>query len=113
MDGQDWTPLKISNANAKVKTGRTVTPAHVASEVSHARKIADSEVPMKLKMLTPESRQVLIQMRVGMKKNQTELNQLCNFPPNTIREMEAGRLTPTIQQLNTLNRVLKTGLKLG
>jgi len=43
--------------------------------------------------------------------NQVQLNQQCGFPVNTIREIEAGRLTPNTQQLNTLNRVLKTGLK--
>ena len=44
--------------------------------------------------------------------DQVDLNVQCQFPVNTIREIEAGRLVPTIQQLNPLNRVLKTGLKL-
>ena len=67
---------------------------------------------MKPKQLTPESRQEIVNKRAAMKKSQVELNQLCNFPVNTIREIEAGRIPPTIGQLNTLNRVLKTGLKL-
>jgi ribosome-binding protein aMBF1 (putative translation factor) len=113
MDCQDWTPTTITSTKATASAKTVISAARkVAPEVAHARKIENAEVPMKPKQLTPESRQEIVNKRAAMKKSQVELNQLCNFPVNTIREIEAGRIPPTIGQLNTLNRVLKTGLKL-
>jgi ribosome-binding protein aMBF1 (putative translation factor) len=116
MDCQDWTPTTITStkaATAAKTVAGTARAARIAPEVAHARKIEHAEVPMKPKQLTPESRQEIVSKRAAMKKSQVELNQLCNFPVNTIREIEAGRLPPSIGQLNTLNRVLKTGLKMA
>jgi ribosome-binding protein aMBF1 (putative translation factor) len=55
----------------------------------------------------------MMQLRAAMKKTQVELNQLCSFPVNTIRDIEAGRLTPNPGQLIRLNAVLKTKLTLA
>jgi ribosome-binding protein aMBF1 (putative translation factor) len=113
MDCQDWTPTTITSSKATAtKAAAASTARKVAPEVAHARKVEQADVPVKPKQLAPESRQEIVNKRAAMKKSQVELNQLCNFPVNTIREIEAGRLTPTIGQLNTLNRVLKTGLKM-
>ena len=117
MSTQDWTPVTI---HGKPTTSYPVPSAvnaaihHKGSpEVAHARKLADSDDAIKLKKLLPQSRQEIVNRRALEKWSQQDLNQRCNFPVNTIREIEAGRLQPTIQQLNTLNRVLKTGLKMG
>jgi ribosome-binding protein aMBF1 (putative translation factor) len=112
MDCQDWTPTTITTSKANTAAKTTTTSNRIAPEVAHARKIANAEVPTKPKQLSPESRQEIVNKRAAMKKSQVELNQLCNFPVNTIREIEACRLPPSIGQLNTLNRVLKTGLKM-
>jgi ribosome-binding protein aMBF1 (putative translation factor) len=112
MSDQDWEPVVIrSSGAAKSAAAKKMAGNKVAPEVAHARKVLESEIA-KPKQLAPESRQEIVTKRAEMKKTQVELNQLCNFPVNTIREIEAGRLCPTIGQLNTLNRVLKTGLKL-
>ena len=108
MSVQDWEPIRIHSAGAAARSHQT--GPKVAPEVAHARKLADADVA-KPKQLAPESRQEIVTKRAAMKKSQVELNQLCSFPVNTIREIEAGRVCPTIGQLNTLNRVLKTGLK--
>ena len=111
MSDQDWEPVVIRSSGAvAAASAKRTAGAKVAPEVAHARKILNSEVA-KPKQLAPESRQEIVTTRAAMKKSQVELNQLCNFPVNTIREIEAGRLCPTIGQLNTLNRILKTGLK--
>ena len=109
MSVQDWEPTVIRSSGA-ASAAKRVSGTKVAPEVAHARKILNSEIA-KPKQLAPESRQEIVTTRAAMKKSQVELNQLCNFPVNTIREIEAGRLCPSIGQLNTLNRVLKTGLK--
>jgi ribosome-binding protein aMBF1 (putative translation factor) len=110
MEGQDWNTIQIKGQDATKRP--TISRAKVAPEVAHARKLAEADAPTKAKKLAPESRQEIVNIRATNKWSQQDLNQQCNFPVNTIREIEAGRLTPTIQQLNTLNRVLKTGLKL-
>lgn len=115
MDCQDWSPLKIQSTTAtaiasakKMSSGRMkVTPG-----AAQARKIDTADAPIKLKQLATESRQEIIQKRLAMKKNQSELNTLCAFAPNTIRDIEAGKLTPSPGQLNNLNRILKASLKM-
>jgi ribosome-binding protein aMBF1 (putative translation factor) len=114
MDCQDWNSVTIHNTAGRPQGSAPVpaTPPKFTSEAGAARKLADADAPLKIKTFTPASRQEIVARRAAMKKSQVELNQLCSFPPNTIREIEAGRLAPTIGQLNTLNRILKTGLKL-
>ena len=105
MNHQDWEVVTIGGSKAKAKA----KAAHVKTtpEAQAARKIADADAPLKLKTLAPESRQEIIQRRVANKWSQADLNMRCCFPVNTIREIETGRVTPNIQQLNTLNRILK------
>ena len=113
MDCQDWNATKIISSKATAAAAAAAAPHRkIAPEVAHARKLADAETAGKVKQLAPESRQEIVTLRAAMKKSQVELNQMCNFPVNTMREIEAGRITPSIGQLNTLNRVLKTGLKM-
>lgn len=114
-DFQDWNSVIIKGGKSKTVgsiglKGPSKVTTRVAPEVTRMRKVENEET-VKQKSLTPESRQEIIQRRVINKWNQTDLNNQCCFPINTIREIEAGRITPSIQQLNTLNRVLKTGLK--
>ena len=114
MQHQDWAPLTISSKAAVAVAKKAAAPIKVSSEAVHARKIADADAPIKLKQLSSESRQNMIQVRTQtLKKTQAELNQLCQFPPNTIRDIEAGKLTPSNGQLNVLSRVLKISLKLS
>jgi ribosome-binding protein aMBF1 (putative translation factor) len=110
MSFQDWTTVVIKGKSNT--PGPSKVTARVAPEVAHMRKVADSDDTVKQKTLAPESRQEIVQKRIVNKWSQSDLNNQCCFPINTIREIEAGRITPSIQQLNTLNRVLKTGLKL-
>ena len=118
-DGQDWTEVKIrgkpksttSNQNIQ-KQSFTPNSHRMVNPGSHARKLEQATDVIKTKKLTSESKQHIVAYRMSKKLTQDQLNQECRFPVNTIREIEAGRLTPTTAQLNTLNRVLKTGLHL-
>ena len=113
MEHQNWEPVKIYGNPGRGSVPVIVSTARYSNEAAHARKIAEADAPIKLKTLTATSRQEIVARRTANKWSQQDLNQQCNFPVNTIREIEAGRVTPTTQQLNTLNRILKTGLKLG
>lgn len=124
---QDWEPIRIerrpparaggvrpSAASASTRAGseKIARASLPGMDAGHMRKLDEADTPIKLKKLTAASRQEIVVRRTAAGWNQTQLNQQCLFPVNTIREIEAGRLTPTTQQLNTLNRILKTGLKL-
>jgi hypothetical protein len=62
-----------------------------------------------MKELSQESRQLIMSSRAESKRTQVELNQLCKFPVNTIREI----VTPGSNQINIINRILKLQLKLS
>ena len=116
MSTQDWTPVTIhgkQTTTGPISSATTATQHKATPESAHNRKLAEADDIIKLKKLTPQSRQEIVNRRASEKWSQQDLNQRCNFPVNTIREIEAGRLQPTIPQLNALNRVLKTGLKMG
>jgi ribosome-binding protein aMBF1 (putative translation factor) len=109
---QDWSKVVLRNKTTVNASHAAQTKKPAAASQAIASKIADADIAGRIKQLAPESLQQVVNIRAANKWTQAELNQRCNFPVNTIREIEAGRLTPTIGQLNTLNRVLKVGLKL-
>lgn len=103
---QDWEPVILRKASVTAKGTRPVgTRPSVAT-------LLDGDTPVKLKTLSHESRQTMIQMRAALKMTQVELNQKCGLPAHTIRDIEAGKLTPGQGQLTSINRQLKTALKL-
>lgn len=111
MEHQDWTPQTISSKATVAK--KASAPVKVSAEAAHKRKIADADGPIKLKQLSSESRQNMIRARTeSLKKTQVELNQVCGFPPNTIRDIEAGKLTPSGGQLNILSAQLRIPMRL-
>ncbi len=108
MDCQDWETVTVRK---KTKTaGAKTSGPRVSSDVVQARKLDDADI-VKLKQLSKESRQEIVSRRALAKMTQVQLNQACQFPINTINKIESGQLSPSVSQLNTLNRVLKTGLK--
>jgi ribosome-binding protein aMBF1 (putative translation factor) len=121
MDCQNWEPVIVtrpitrSGSRPAVIAGpkKIVERDGAARNVSaHNAKLEAADAPVKPKMLSSESRKLLTATRVALGKTQVQLNQLCAFPPHTIRELEAGHIHPTGSQLNKLNRELRIGLKL-
>jgi ribosome-binding protein aMBF1 (putative translation factor) len=115
MDNQDWELVTVrrSKNSAATKEKSASAPApHYSPTATASRKLADATDVGKHKHLTSESRHTIIALRATNTWTQVQLNQKCAFPPNTIRDIEAGKVTPSIGQLNALNRVLKCGLRL-
>ena len=111
MDCQDWTPVTVRKNTQKQTQGQGQGQVQrQTSDSAQARKLAENDI-VKLKQLSRESRQELVSRRAILKMTQVQLNQTCLFPINTINKIESGQLTPSVSQLNTLNRILKTGLK--
>jgi hypothetical protein len=110
MDCQDWEPIKVGSKTRRAPVAR---PAHVAGTKAMAAADDGDAPPKAPRSLSTASRAEIIRIRTTSdpKKTQAQLNTACSFPSNTIRDIEAGRLTPTPTQLNVLNRVLRTNLK--
>ena len=107
MDSQDWNPAIIkSSAPTNHMSKLSPKKSAVTPEAAAMRRLAVEEVA-RPKTLSAESRTQMMQLRAAMKKTQVELNQMCNFPANTLREIEAGRLVPSPSQLIRLNNVLR------
>ena len=111
MDCQDWAPV-ILKPKTSVTTRSSTAATTASSEARRVAKIENAEAPKGPKTLSHEGRQLLIQSRLLLKKKQTELDQMCAFPPHTIQQLETGKRAPTGSELQKLNRVLKTGLTL-
>ncbi len=119
MDGQDWTPVVLRNhkavaasAGAKASGEGPIQERKGAAKNMGAsfHKLESTETAGTLKRLSNESKQTIIAKRAAAGWNQARLNQECNFPVNTIRDIECGKICPNVQLLNTLNRILKVGL---
>lgn len=118
MEGQDWTPVILKNrkavTNADIQTAKEnpiqERKGFAKTMGASLHKIEISEVAGSLKRLSNDSKQTIIAKRTTAGWNQARLNQECNFPVNTIRDIECGKICPNVQQLNILNRILKTGL---
>jgi ribosome-binding protein aMBF1 (putative translation factor) len=121
MFHQNWDPVilkkrQVDRAEAKRRTQAQAGPnARVtfSSDAALQRKLAESDEigQVKLKTLSPQSRQEIVQRRVANAWNQQQLNQQCGFPANLIRDIESGRVTPSPTQLNILNRILRAALR--
>lgn len=109
MDCQDWETVKVGVKSRPVTTTR---PAHTAGTKAK-RALEDDDAPRAApRSLSAASRAEIVRIRTTEpKKSQAELNTLCSFPTNTIRNIESGHLTPSPTQLNVLNRVLRTNLR--
>jgi DNA-binding transcriptional regulator YiaG len=116
MDHQNWEPQVIRKTAEAIRkdamrTGKKISVERKSDEAVRLAKLDQSEYA-KPKMLASESRQELVQRRLAEKLTQQQLDQRCSFPPHTIRDLEANKRAPTTKELQTLNRVLKCGLRL-
>jgi ribosome-binding protein aMBF1 (putative translation factor) len=117
MEGQDWTPVVLRGAKPTIGTGlgpkKAVKPSqNVTPEAAAVRRLEQQDGPQKMKELSTAARTEMMQRRAAMKKTQVELNQLCQFPANTINGIESGKIIPNASQLVKLNRVLGAKLQL-
>jgi ribosome-binding protein aMBF1 (putative translation factor) len=112
MDGQDWNTVRIQGAKVAKPTAKA--PAkNTTPDVAAQRGLEQQETAQKPKTLSTESRTQIMQMRAAMKKTQVELNQMCQFPANTVNGIESGKIIPSQSQLVKLNRVLGAKLQLN
>ena len=122
MSEQDWTPVRIQRRAPDTSLRPGVSRPNTAAiqdqkrsynyQASLERKLMNSDEPVKLKSLSLASRKLIAQKRAEKELSQIQLKTACSFPQHTIRDIEAGKYTPSPSQLSTLNHILKTSLKL-
>lgn len=114
MDCQDWTPHVLRNTKARQDRAAAEAAGRpkMSAEAIRLAKLANDEEVKRPKVLSKESRQAMMQLRAAQKWTQRDLDMRCSFPANTVRDIEAGKVSPTAGQLSRLNQILKTGLKL-
>ena len=95
---QDWTPVQLKR-HVKPPTAKV---AAAQAAIHNAR--LDGDVKPKKRRLTTESRQALTAARLAMKKSQRDVEKELAFPPNTIRDFEAGTSSPSGTQIGALQR---------
>lgn len=108
---QDWETVTLRSKNPSIAGKQTASVPRKSTEAIRLAKLDRDEV-VKSKVLSSQSRKDLIAARLALKKSQTDIDRQCMFPANTLREIEAGRATPTGAILNRLNRELKVSLRL-
>lgn len=111
MQGQDWTPVVLRGTKSGGQGQHSTKPQNVTPEAAAARRLEQQE-PQKPKELSTAARKEMMQRRAAMKKTQVELNQMCQFPTNTVNGIESGKIIPSQSQLVKLNRVLGAKLSL-
>jgi ribosome-binding protein aMBF1 (putative translation factor) len=121
-DGQDWTLVTIKKKPTKPKA-EPVEKSHVNQRNNHlslsgknlqgaqARKLAESTDIKKPRTLSLETQKEISATRNSLGLTQTELNKKCQFPMNTIRDIESGKINPTPQQMDALSRELKIPIR--
>jgi DNA-binding transcriptional regulator YiaG len=109
MDHQDWTEVVVK----KPKPATHIIAKNTNPDIAKMRKLENDDIHVKPKMFSNESRNQIIQYRIANSLSQSDLDTRCSFPRNTIQQLEANKRAPTTKELQTLNRVLKTGLTLS
>jgi len=109
FDHQNWTPVVVNKKRSRTE----IQTKNVNPEAARLRKIENEETFVKPKMLSHESLKKIVTFRIENKLSQTDLDSRCGFPRNTIQLLESNKISPSTNQLQTLNRFLKTGLTLA
>ena len=110
MDCQDWTEVLVKKKI--VFTPKISTHPKQSQSSLTLNKFDSNDEIIKAKNLSNESRQHIVQFRAVNKLMQKDLDARCSFPKNTIQLLESNKKAPSLKELQTLNRIMKTGLSL-
>jgi DNA-binding XRE family transcriptional regulator len=105
INNQDWTTIVLKRRPTKKETEANGQKEAVRNEAVRVSKLeAGGENVVTKKTVQPESLQALIRKRIELKLNQEKADQLCSFPRNTFKEIEANRAVPTQEQQSRIQR---------
>jgi hypothetical protein len=104
INNQDWTTIVLKRRPTKKEIDANGQKEAVHNERTRVAKLESGDNVVTKKMVQPESLQALIRKRIEMKLNQEKADQLCSFPRNTFKEIEANRAVPTQDQQSRIQR---------
>jgi ribosome-binding protein aMBF1 (putative translation factor) len=119
MDGQDWNTVVIHKKKTKkdkTHDGPTVLQKRVTFP-TFSKKILESDEIHAQEHVSKSMSDQIKTARNAMRKpdgsivTQSDLNNMCAFPPNTIRDFENGTAVPDPNKVNKLSKILKVQLK--
>ena len=117
VNNQDWTPVILKKRIGKKDSiaGQPSLGVREAenNERSRMAKLDSAEQYITKKKVQPESLQELIRRRIDMKLNQEKADQLCSFPRNTFKDIEANRTVPTQEQQSRIQRKFGVQIKIN
>ncbi len=110
---QDWNTVTLRGGRLNATAPKAIQARPTGlSEAAHARKLDESDMPIKPKYITSESKQELIRARLAQSLTQDKADARCALPKHTFRDLEAGKLTPSPAILRAISRELGVNLKL-
>lgn len=105
MDCQDWETVAVRSRKTGIKTQQENKEIAQKQAGYHMYKLETADdIKVKRKRLTADSRQALVAARIAIKKTQREVDAMCAFQPNTVRDFEAGTVAPNGSQISKLQR---------
>jgi hypothetical protein len=117
INNQDWTPVVLKRRVGKKDSipGQPSQGVREAEQNEYSRmaKLDSAEQHITKKRVQPESLQELIRRRIDMKLNQEKADQLCSFPRNTFKDIEAHRAIPTQEQQSRIQRHFGIQIKIS
>jgi hypothetical protein len=118
MDNQDWIPVVARRRYTKKEqnqNGNTIIQPRDSSknERIHMAKLENSDIPIPKKRISADTLQTLIRKRIELKLTQEKADNLCAFPRNTFKELEAHRLIPNEEQKQRIYSNFNVQLKIA
>ena len=121
-DGQDWGRVVLGKKKTSTQPrpkGATSVGGQIRQAVKDAtgestgrlRKLEEQGHAGRKRQLDEASLKAVKDARFGNGYTQDEVNRMCQFPVNMIRDIEAGVYCPNPKQLNMLSSVLKVVLR--
>ena len=110
MEHQDWNTIVLRRNSVKNSKSDSHSHSNSGNFSLKIETMDNTDAPKK--RLESESIQSLIRKRIDMKLTQDKADQLCNFPKNTVKNLEAFRAVPTIGQHSVIQKQFGVQLRI-
>lgn len=108
MEHQDWKQVTIQGKSSNhTKITKKVIQPKQNTESQRLAKIENEEDIVKIKTLSKEQRQTMINGRVEMKMNQKQLATRLNLPLSTIQGYETGKIPINQKEIMKIEKCIK------
>ena len=101
MSFQDWTPVVINGSKVPSKTHK-----ELKRPVTTNGKLNDNLEEFKNNKISSKVQKRVLELRLSLKLNRTEMAQRCNVKPKSIEDAETGKLLTSSVDLNKIMRFL-------